>query len=419
MPAGDATVPPSGTAGPLASPTEITFAYWALAPGEIAVTNELVRQFEAREPSVRVRVIEVPGHYYEKLITMFAAGTPPDVFVINHGRLGDFARRGLLMDLNPLVARSPEVNRSQFVGAAYDSFAAVGATVARPGLVALPRDWGPTNLLVFNKALFDAAGMAYANSAWTWQQFATACRRLTPGQSETATKQYGAGVCLYPYAFAGWVFQNGGDFLTPDGRQSLLADEKVVGAVQFLKGLVDEGVIAPINVGQDQSLEQFERGEVAMAFVTPYSLGELRQHPELAWGIAPPLRGTRQATGCIPTGVALSARSAHQEAAWRFLTYWVTVGAQRVAESGFCVPAWKPALRASSLERGFGPAAAAVLRSAVVYARPQPLSPTVPYEAMLADLQQALEQVFAAQVSPEEALGTAQKQINAAGSAPQ
>jgi hypothetical protein len=107
-----------------------------------------------------VRVIGVPGRYYDKLITMFAAGTPPDVFVINHGRMGDFARRGLLADLKPLAARTPELDRSRFVTAAYDSFAAVGTTVVRPGLLGLPRDRGPTNLLVFNKAAFEAAVVA-------------------------------------------------------------------------------------------------------------------------------------------------------------------------------------------------------------------------------------------------------------------
>jgi multiple sugar transport system substrate-binding protein len=395
------------------APTEITFAYWALAPRETITVHELVREFEAREPAVRIHMVEVTARYYEKLTTMFAAGTPPDAFAINYGRLGDFARAGLVADLRPIVARSSRLDRSQFVAAAYDSFEGVGAVVGRPGLFALPRDWGPTDLLVFNKDAFDAAGVRYPTSGWTWQQFAQACRRLTVRRGGTATDQYGAAVCLYPYAIAGWVFQNAGDFLSPDRRHSALADEKVVEAVQFIKGLVNEGVIAPPSVTQDESLEQLQRGRAAMAFATPYSLGGLRESQGLLWGIAPPLVGRRRATGCIPTGVAISARSDRKDATFRFAAYWATVGAQRVAEAGFCVPAWRPALEAHSLEKGFGPETAAVLRQAVAYARPHPISPVVPYEVMLTELKQAIEGVFAAGGAPAVPLQAAQTRIDA------
>jgi multiple sugar transport system substrate-binding protein len=389
----------------------MTFAYWALAPRETKVVHELVREFEAGDPGVRVKLVEVSSRYYEKLTTMFAGGTPPDAFAINYGRLGDFLRHGLIADLEPLLARSPGLDRSQFVPSAYDCFQGVGAVVGKPGLYALPRDWGPTNLLVFNKDAFDAAGVTYPTSTWTWHQFAEACRRLTVKRAGSAT-QYGAAVCLYPYALAGWVYQNGGDFLSPDGRRSTLADPRVVEAVQFLKGLVDEGLIAPPSLTQDESLEQLRTGRAAMAFATPYGLGELRKSQGLRWGLAAPLVGRCRATGCIPTGVAISARSHRKDAAFRFAAYWATVGAQRVAEAGFCVPAWKPALAARSLDTGFGPEAAAVLREAVAYARPHPISPTVPYEAMLSELKQALDGVFAQGQSPAFALQAAQAKID-------
>lgn len=394
-------------------PTEITFAYWALAPREVNTVNQLVAQFQQQDPSVKVRVVEVTDRYYDKLMTMFAAGTPPDTFVINYGRLGDFARKGLVRDLRPLTAGYRQLDRSQFVAAAYDSFEAVGATVGRPGLLALPRDWGPSNLLVFNKDAFDAAGVDYPTTEWTWQQFAEACRRLAkPGNP---TKQYGAAVSLYPYAAAGWVFQNGGDFLSPDRHRSTLADGRVVGAVRFLKKLVAEGVVAPINARQDESLEQFSSGMVAMAFLTPYSLGGLRERREFRWGIAPPLTGSRRATGCIPTGIAISARSSHEAAAFRFIRFWVTTGARKVAEAGYCVPAWKPGLESPSLDKGFSPECAAVLRSAAACARPHPISPQVPYEVMLTQLKQAFELVFACGMDPAVALRAASDRINAEG----
>ena len=150
-----------------------------------------------------------------------------------------------------------------------------------------------------------------------------------------------------------------------------------------------------------------------MAFVTPYSLGGLREHKGFRWGIASPLKGTRRATGCIPTGIAISARSKHERTAFRFVAFWVTTAAQKVAEAGYCVPAWNRALGSTCRITGFGPDGAAVLRSAAAYARPHPISPQVPYEIMLAQLKQALELVFACGEDPASAMRGAEEKVNA------
>ena len=393
------------------APTEITFAYWALAPREIETIHGLVGEFEAAEPTIRITLIEPTDRYYDKLTTLFAAGTPPDAFAANYGRLGDFARPELVADVRPLCAAVPQVHRDQFVTAAYEGLAQIGGALGRPDrLYGLPRDWGPTNLLAYNRDALDAGGVPYPEAGWTWDEFAGACRRLTVHTPEGATKQYGAALCLYPYAALAWLLQNGGGVLGADGRTSALSSTANVEALRFLKGLVDEGVVAPPNPAQDDSLELLRTGRTAMAFVTPYSLGGLREEATLHWGLAPPLVGKRQATGSIPTGVALSSRSTHPEAAFRFMAFWATVGAQRLGAAGLCVPAWKPALAGPDLaaEGGFGPDIAAVLRQAAVYAEPYPISRGLPYEQATRRLRNALDDVFIRDVAPEVALREAE-----------
>lgn len=406
-PPGDA--PPMGAASP-AAPTEISFAYWALSPREINTVKALVADFEAREPSVRVRLVEVTDRYYDKLVTLFATDNAPDAFSINYGRLGDFAREGLLADLAPLLAASDVLRQDDFVPIAFDTFADVGHAVGRPGLWGLPRDWGPSNLLLFNRDLLAAEGVPEPEGAWSWEQFADAARRLTERSAGGRPERHGAAVCLYPYAFVAWVYQNEGALLSPDGRRSTLAHERTVQAAEFLARLVREGAVAPPNPAHDQSLEQFRTGRAALAFATPYALGELRQQEGLRWGLAPPLAGRVRATGCIPTGVAISARSQQPEATFRFVEYWVTEGAERVAAAGLCVPAWRPALEGPALEAedGFGLEVAAVLREAALYARPHPVSPTLAYETVLNRLKQALDAVFIRNAGPADAFEEAQ-----------
>lgn len=403
--AGPQSAMPSGP-----GPTEIRFAYWALSPREISTVHRLVAEFEARRPAVKVQLIEVSDRYYEKLETLFATGNAPDVLSINYGRLGDFCRQGLLADLSPLLPGRPELDRSRFVAAAYESFASVGPTVGRPGLYALPRDWGPTNLLAFDKDAFDAAALPYPSSGYTWQDFASACRKLTVRHDGTI-EQYGAAVCLYPYAFAAWVHQNDGVLLSENGDLMAIGERGSVGAVRFLKGLVDERVIAPPSAAHDESADEFLRGKVAMAFVTPYNLATLREAKGKRWGIAPPLEGARRVTGCIPTGIAMSVGCREAEAAMDFAEYWVTAAGE-VASAGYCVPAWRPALDSSAMETGFGPEAAAVLRSAATYARPYPVSRLLPYELMLDHVKYALDEVFVKGADPGRALLREQENAN-------
>ncbi len=368
--------------------------------------REVIRRFEAVEPAVRVRVDEIPGKYYEKLLAMFAAGEPPDVFSINYGRMGDFVRRDLLTDLSPLLAPDGNVLSTPFIHPAIRTFDAVGSTLGRPGLYALPRNWSPTNLLVYNKEALDNAGIAYPKKAWTWEQFADACRKLTVWGSGGRVERYGAGICLYPYALSAWLYQGGGQILSRDGSKCLLASSENVETLRFLQQLISENVVAPSTPARDESLEQFLAGRVATAFVTPYVLGKLRRQSEIEWGLAPPLVHKTERTGCIPTGIAVSRKCASPREAYRLARFLVTYGAARAAQAGLCTPAWGPAVGSMGDSE-----AVMVVRKAMAIAQPIPTSPLIPYEQLLDVLRGATERIFVVGDDPALALQKAQKTI--------
>lgn len=396
-----------------AQKTPLTFAYWALNPAETALVNEAVAEFERLYPALDVTVLEIPNRYYQKLQTMFSAGTPPDVMVVNTGRAGDLARRGVLADLSPFMEQPEGLQAADFLPAAMAHFRHIGPTMGRPGLYALPQDWNPTNLLLYDVDAFDAAGLPYPDGTWTWQDFAHACRKLTRTSTDPRRQRYGAAVCLYPYAAVAWFWQAGGAVVDANGR-STLAAEPNVRALRFIRGLVREGVVAPPVAAEDRSLEDFQSGRVATAFVAPYSLGTLRQAEQpRRWALAPPLRGPKQGTGCISTGLAIAAASPHRQEAWRFLAHMATNGALARTRAALAIPAWNEALNSGALEEGFGEKNAMVLRQAAPLARPHPLSGRHSYEEMSEALRTALERVFAAGDDPQQALQHAQEALRA------
>jgi len=401
---------------PPSPPSSLAFAYWAVEAREVAVVQDLVARFEAQHPDIHVRVQDVPAKYYEKLMAQFAADQPPDVFILNYGRLGDFAQRGLLADLSP--ALGAELKRRDFVPAAFDAFRSVGDAIGRPGLYALPRDWGPTGLLVYDKAAFEVAGIAPPGEGWTWTDFAQACRKLTARSATGEVMRYGGSVNLYPYSLLGWFRQNGGEVISRDGARCTFDEPACVEAVRFIASLSAQRVILPPDPTRDESLDAFMQGRAAMAFVTPYAFGRLKECTSVNWGVAPPLTGREHRCGCIPSGVAISARCREPKLAYAFARFWVTEGARAYAEAGLAVPAHLPALDSAALERGIGTEPAHIIRAATPLAQPYPISATLAYEDFVAALREALEKVFLVGESPEAALRAAAARANRSAATP-
>ncbi|MGQ9732185.1 MAG: ABC transporter substrate-binding protein [Candidatus Zipacnadales bacterium] len=398
---------------PVGNSTRLSFAFWAIDSQEVELVHELVDRFEQVNPDLRVDVIDIPAKYYEKLMTLFAADVPPDIFVLNYGRLSDFARRGLLKDLAGFLRADTELQPQDFVPVAFDAFSAVGKQVGRPGLYGLPRDWGPTGLIVYNKSAFAEAGVDPPMEDWTWAEFAAACRKLTLRGEEGEVIRYGGSLNLYPYSMVGWFYQNGAQIVSDGGLRSELDGTACVKTVEFLYSLVREQVVRPPNLAQDDSLEAFKQGQTAMAFITPYSVAQLRECDSITWGVAPPLVGKQQGCGCIPTGVAIATSCKQPAEAYRLARFWVTEGGKAYARAGLAVPAYQLALESGALEAGFGEAAAEVVRRSAKLAKPYPILRNVAYEEQLAALRQALEEIFTLGAPPAKALQRAAAHINA------
>ncbi|MEN6546868.1 MAG: extracellular solute-binding protein [Armatimonadia bacterium] len=384
---------------PTGADRPLRFAFWALNPAEVTLTQELVREFEAANPDLKVEILEIPSGYYEKLATMFAGGTPPDVMVLNHGRLRDFAQRRVLADLAKESAGVEAVRLEDGYCPAW--------------LI----EWNPTNLLLYDPEALAEAGVGLPpEEGWTWREFEAACRALKAGLGEG---KRAASVCLYPYAAMAWLYQGGVDMAAArsEGLGAVLRDQRSLRGVEYLLRLAREGLIMRPDPAQDSSMEDFRAGRVAMTFVTPYSLGMLKKGSSRPWRLAGPLRDRGTATGCLPTAVAMAGSCAIQRGALRFLRVYATEGSRRRTAAGFCVPAAKELQKGEALEQGFGAQAAEVLGLAVERAEPYPVpveGAYLSYEQSSGILRKALERVFSGGMEPQKALKEAAAELEAA-----
>ena len=70
-----------GAAG-TAERVELTFTYWG-SPFERAAVKQMLEAFNQAHPDIQVRGQHIPDGYTEKIATMVAGGTAPDVGYIN------------------------------------------------------------------------------------------------------------------------------------------------------------------------------------------------------------------------------------------------------------------------------------------------------------------------------------------------
>lgn len=166
--------------------TELVVMHWSGGGGqeEDAIVDSSLQEFEAANPSLRVRRINAggAGDFYTKLQTMTAAGDPPDVFYVGAERVPAFAALGLLLPLDEFVASdgvAPRLNLADFYPHTVEAFRydAERSELGVGPLWGIPKDFTTVGFYI-NVDLFHRAGIALPSDDWTWDEFAAAARAI-------------------------------------------------------------------------------------------------------------------------------------------------------------------------------------------------------------------------------------------------
>lgn len=292
--------------------------FWAIgSEGEHVV--ELIRQFEQENPTLRVRVQQIPWNAaHEKLLTAFAGDATPDVCQLGNTWIPEFVA---LDALEPLDAR---VTASQKVVPA-DYFAGLWETnQVGDQLYGIPW-YGDTRVLFYRRDLLEKVGVAQPPE--TWDEWLAAMRAI---KREAGPDRYAILIPTneweQPSIFA---LQTGSDMLRDDGRYGDFQSPEFRRAFEFYVGLFGEGLAPNVrNTDVSNVWEEFARGYFAMYITGPWNIGEFRRRlpaemqDKWATAVLPRPAISRysvsQAGGC---GLVLFRRSPRPDAAWRLIEF--------------------------------------------------------------------------------------------------
>ena len=139
-----------------------TVRFWAMGR-EAEVVAELIHEFEAENPGIRVDVQNIPWTAaHEKLLTAFAADGLPDVCQLGNTWIPEFAELDTLEPLQPYIDRSTVVEPADYFPGIWDTNVIHGEVVGVPWYV-------DTRLLYYRKDLLAQAG--HDAPPRTWAEF--------------------------------------------------------------------------------------------------------------------------------------------------------------------------------------------------------------------------------------------------------
>jgi multiple sugar transport system substrate-binding protein len=301
---------------------KLTFTIWG-STGDVDVYNARLALMKEVYPNIEVEIVYVPSDYDQKVLTMIAGGTPPDIMQVAEG-VHAYSDRGQLAGLNEYVKAAGLDLEARF--------GSLAATYTRNDeLYALP-DRGGAMIVYYNKAMFDAASIAYPTAEWTWDDMLAAAQALTLRNGDEVTQWGFAAGGWWPW-WMSFIYQNGGRIL--DGRTPVVNTPEVKEALQFYVDLMYKYKVAPtpedyanagLSFGQPDPL--FSQGKVAFELTGFWLIGSLQNIPELSWDIAPVWQQKERATVAFGSGLAITNDCAHKDEAFKVIEFLTSAEGQ-------------------------------------------------------------------------------------------
>ncbi|MCB9128161.1 MAG: sugar ABC transporter substrate-binding protein [Ardenticatenales bacterium] len=328
----------SGAANDTPSGDPISFAVFG-DQAELSAFEAVVAAFEAEYPEIDIEIQHTASQsdYRQRLATSFSAGSPPDIFLLNYRRFGQFVSQDVLEPLGPYLDQSDLIAADDFLPPTLDSFMMNGQ------LWCIPQNLSSL-VIYYNKDLFDAAGVPYPSNDWTWEQFLETAKALTlDTDGDGSTDQYGVGIEASIFRLAPFVWQAGGEIVDDPANPTRLTLDtpEAQRAFKFYVALQTEHHVVPDRVAEqaEESEARFLNGTLAMYFNSRRGVPTYRTIESFAWDVAPLPQDVEKAGILHSDGYCLSSKAANKEGAWRFIEFANSVEGQTiVAASGRTVP---------------------------------------------------------------------------------
>jgi multiple sugar transport system substrate-binding protein len=387
----------------------LTMDQAGLKPAEI---DQIAREFEAKNPDIKVSM-EYVGYdsVHDKITTGMAAKPPAyDAAMIDVIWPDEFIKSNYLLDVTNRV--TPDMKSGMFP-ASWNGVTRNGKIYGMPWLM-------DVKYFMYNKDMLQKAGIAAPPT--TWEELVTDAKAIKDkGIVEFpiiwSWNQKEGVVC----DFTVLLFGNGGAFLDASGKP-VFNDDKGVQVLTWMKQTIDDGLTNPNSVSSDEPAVEadFIAGKSAFAvnwlsqYTDSLDASKSKIVGQAAFAPMPVFKagadaGIKSSSVDGSSSFGIMATTPYPDQTWRFLTYIASNDVQ-IKYSAEMLPVWQTDFQGDALKTLEGatpanPVTVPAFLGQFPYANERPT--VAYYNEASAALQLAIQQALTGVMDPKAALDAA------------
>ncbi|NMG07080.1 ABC transporter substrate-binding protein [Brasilonema sp. UFV-L1] len=324
---------PSASSAP--TPVTIKLGGWTASPAEQKLLKELLQDFEAKHPNIKIRHEVINDQYMDVMKTRLVGEAAPDVFYLDALEAPFFMSQNVLEPLDAYI--TPEFELVDFEETLLESFK------YNNHIYGLPKDYS-TLALFYNKKAFAAAGLSTPPT--TWEELRAYSNKLTLDRNRDGRiDQYGFGEIPELARQAYKIKAFGGQLVDQNGYAVFASDAGLRGlqlAVdQYQK---DHSSAQKSDVGTNSGSEMFGQAKVAMVIEGNWAIPYLTEtFPKLEFATAElPKINNNKGTMFFTVAYVMNKQTQHKAEAWELISYLTgKEGMTKWTKTGFALPSRK------------------------------------------------------------------------------
>ena len=289
---------------------------------------QLIAPWVAKHPGVTVRVTVLDWESgWNKITAAAASRRGPDVLELGTTWMPAIAAMGGLEPLS--AAQLAEVGNG---AAYYPELWKTTQVFGHKEVYGLPW-YADVRAAFYRTDVFRQAGVDPAQAFGTWESFRAALRKINgitvAGKRVAALAYAGKNDWNVVHNLAPWIWNAGGDVLTPDARRSALATPQALRAIDFYSSLAVEGLVPSNALEKDSDILEgaWVGGDYGVIFSGPWLMRRIFEAPPGSaarsnFDVAPYPAGPHgHATFFGGSNLAIFKGSRHKAAAWDLVKY--------------------------------------------------------------------------------------------------
>lgn len=326
-----------GTAIPVLADDDQTITMWTVFTGSDGdILREIVKDYnESNEDGIKVDIDIMDGSTLQaKLPTAISTNTAPDFVLMGIEYIYQYANNDMIIPLDDFWEKTG-LDESNYLENVVDKSKVDGT------LYGVPMQYN-LQYLYYNKDLFEEAGLDPEQPPTTMEELAEDAKKLTNPDKN----QYGIGFPTDYASYCEYLWSNGGDVVSEDGKENNLNSEANIKTLEWIQDLVLNENVSPQGLKAADADTMFQSGQLAIYTSGPWNINGLKQLG-VNFGITAIPSGSDGAYapegGCAYM-IPKSVDDSKKDAIYKWMAYWLSddVLKEWSTRNGF--PVWSNSL---------------------------------------------------------------------------